>query len=224
MRSKSEAGEVSLLLISLILVVLCLFGAVGFGVWAYGSRQDYKDNVDQKINVAVASAKKQEDSQNAILNAEAEKYPLKSYTSPEADGSITIKYPKTWSAYVVEAGTNGNSQQPIDGYFQPNIVPDISNQSNNFALHVQLLSQSYSQSVSSFSSQLQQQQVTIRPYKPKNVTGVIGVRVDGQIDQNHRGSVVILPLRSDTLELSTEAVQYESDFNSIILANLRFSP
>ncbi len=44
-----------------------------------------------------------------------EKQPLQTYTGPSAFGSISVKYPKTWSAYVDET----NSSTPVDGYFHP---------------------------------------------------------------------------------------------------------
>ena len=47
------------LIISLIVSLLLLLGAIGFGVWAYGGREDYKNNVDQKISAAVEVAQKQ---------------------------------------------------------------------------------------------------------------------------------------------------------------------
>jgi hypothetical protein len=36
--------------------------------------------------------------------------------------------------------------------------------------------------------------------------------------------MVILPLRDKTLEISTEAAQYQPDFNTYVLPNVTFNP
>src|SRR4051794_28439176 len=100
MSMKSEAGAINALLLPLLVALLLLVGVAVFGVWAFGSRQDYKDNVDAKIATAVASAKVDEDKVKDAQFAEESKNPLKTYTGPAAYGSVTINYPKTWSGYV----------------------------------------------------------------------------------------------------------------------------
>ena len=57
MLKHNQNGAVNSLVLSLVLCVLFLFGALGFGGWAYMSRQDYKDNTDQKVSAAVEIAK-----------------------------------------------------------------------------------------------------------------------------------------------------------------------
>lgn len=220
MKDRSQAGEVSLLLVSLILVSLCFLGAAGFAAWAYTGRQDYKNNVDQKVSVAVAASERKVSAAKDKEFLEKEKNPLKTYTSSATNGSIFIQYPKTWSAYAIE----GSGNQPLDAYFQPGVVPNTADSKNTFALHVELLNQDYSSTVDDYSSQVQQKQVTVRPYKAKNVSSVIGSRVDGQITRDKKGSVIILPLRDKTLRISTESTQFEKDFNGIILKHLKFSP
>ena len=54
--SKNEWGSMNTLLIPLILAVVFFFGALGFGVWAYMERSDYKLNSDQKAAAAVKVA------------------------------------------------------------------------------------------------------------------------------------------------------------------------
>ena len=95
-----EHGSINILLIPLILLALFFIGAVGFGYWAYGQRQDYKDHSDQKANIAVDAAVKAEDIKKDAQFAEDAKKPLKTYQGPEAFGGIQLSYPKTWSGYV----------------------------------------------------------------------------------------------------------------------------
>jgi len=56
----NQKGSINGLAVGLIMSVLLLFVIGGFGAWAYISRQDYKDNADQKIAKAVTIAKQQE--------------------------------------------------------------------------------------------------------------------------------------------------------------------
>ena len=216
-----ERGELNILLIPVILLSLLFIGAAVFAVWAYGGRQDYKNNVSDKVATAVASNTKAIQAADATKYAEAAKEPLKTYVGPEAYGSAHISFPKTWSAYVVTA-TNGTN--PIDAYFAPDVVPSVTDLASSFALRVQMTSQSYTQVISQFAQQVAKKTATINPYSLPKVPSVVGVRVDGQISQTKQGSMIILPVRDKTLKIWTESNTFSNDFNNNILANLTFSP
>jgi len=216
-----QHGSMNVLLIPFILVVLFLIAAGAFAVWAFNGRQDFKNHTDQKIASAVEIAKKDTAAADAKQFAEAAKQPLKTYTGPEAYGSIIIKYPRTWSAYVSE--TDGSST-PVDGYFQPDVVPSILSQTVTFALRLQVVQITYDQVLTQFSGLVKAGSVTVTPFKAPNVPGVVGSRIDGQITTTKRGSMILLPLRDKTLKLWTESSQYQPDFNNNILPNFSFSP
>lgn len=231
----NQDGAVNGLAVSLVLTILLLIGAIVFGVWAYGGRQDYKNNVDAKIAAAVTVAKQQEASAKDKAFAEAEKNPLKTYHGPEAAGSIVLMYPKTWSGYVADATSSDNSggsgNAILDGYFYPGVVPSVNNQGSVFALRLQVLNQSYSDIVKNLNgSNNSDNPPTVSPYALPKVPKVVGVRVDGSLPisgnngDDKTGSMVILPLRSQTIELWTEGNQFLGDFTSIILPNFSFSP
>lgn len=208
---------------SIVLLSLLLIGALSFGVWAFTSRQDYKANVDKKIAVAVQQNTKVVQAKDAEDYAEAAKLPLKTYTGPDAYGSIQMQYPKTWSAYVVSAAS-GSSGQPLDIYAQPDVVPSVSDQKSVFALRLQVVSTAYSQTVAQFQNLQKSGKVSVTPYTlPKNPE-IVGVRVDGQLTSTKQGSIIILPLRDKSLKVWTESGDYLNDFNNNILPNLSFSP
>lgn len=229
MLRQNENGAVSGITISLICCAVLLLAAIIFGAWAFSGRQDYKNNVDVKINAAVTVAKQQESTLKDKQFAEEEKNPLKTYTGPEAYGSIVLNYPKTWSGYVASSasGSSGAGNAILDGYFYPGVVPSASDQSSVFALRLQVLGQSYSQTISSLSSLSQSKNPpVITPYALPKVPNVTGLKITGTLPGtvNKSGQMVILPLRSQTLEVWTEGGQFTSDFNNIILPNLGFSP
>jgi hypothetical protein len=221
MRTRNEAGIINSLLLPLLVAVFLLVGVAFFGVWAYGSRQDYKNNTDAKIASAVTAAKAAEDKVKDAQFAEQLKSPLRTYTGPSAYGSVVIKYPNTWSAYVSDTSTNDPF---IDGYFAPNIVPDVQAQTSRFGLRVQVTSRSYSDELKQFQSSAEGGKASIQPYALPGVPSVVGAYISGEIGNDKQGYMVILPLRNTTLKLWTEADQYKADFNDIILANASFSP
>jgi len=223
MNKQNQAGAVNSLAVSLVMAVLLLVAALGFGGWAFNSRQDYKNNTDEKVGAAVATAKTQQMGVDATKYGELAKQPLRAYNGPEAYGSLVVNYPKTWSAYVDDSGS-GNAL--VDGYFNPGTVPSISNQHSSFALRVQVLNQPYSQILQTFTNAQQNttQPVSFSAYALPKQPKTVGIKAVGQISQQTNGTMIIVPLRSNTLEISTQGNQYLNDFNNYIIPNFDFSP
>ena len=213
--------------ISLVLTILLLIGTIAFGAWAFMGRQDYKNNSDAKVAAAVTQAKAAEDIVDNQKAAEAAKQPLKTYNGPEAYGSLQVDFQNTWIAYVDDSGGNDNSV--IDAYFNPDVVPSITNQNSVFALRIQILNQTYSEVLQNLTNQNSDggTPVTYAAYSLPKVPKSVGIRLTGSVqegDGTKLVDMVVLPLRSDTIEIWTEGTQFGSDFNSNILPNLSFSP
>jgi hypothetical protein len=218
MKIKSQqAGSINVLVIPLILAVVFFFGALAFGLWAYSSRQDYKDNVDAKIATAVGVAQKETATEKDNEFIEREKQPLKDYRGPASAGTLSIKYPKTWAAYIDE------SDDGLEAYFHPNVVPGLDSEAA-YALRVQVADKSYSEELKSFDSSVKAGKTKASPYKPVNVEGVVGTQLTGDIGDGKTGTLILLPLRDKTIKLWTEADQFSSDFVNNILANFKFVP
>ncbi len=217
----NQDGAVSGLGISLVLTVLLLIATIGVAGWAFTGRQDYKNNVDTKIAAAQEVAKQQESTAKDRQFAEEIKQPLKTYSGPEAYGSLVLSFPKTWSGYVEDSGT-GNAL--VDGYFAPNVVPGVTSAGSIFSLRVQVVGQSYSQVLQSFSGQVQSGKAVITAYALPRLPKVVGVKVVGQIQAQKTVTMIVLPLRSQTIKLWTEGNQYQTDFANNILPNFSFTP
>lgn len=203
------------------LLTVGLIASLTFAFWAFTGKQEYKNNVDSKVATAVDAARKSEAEKQIALAAEAAKSPLAVYKGPDTYGTVVVSYPKTWSAYV---DSTGKGQSLLDGYFAPKVVPSISDEGSVFALRVQVLNQAYAAVVQQQTSAQQAGQVTISPYSLPKVPSVVGIKVTGKLSGGKDGTVVILPLRDKTLEISTEGTQYINDFNTYILPNATFSP
>lgn len=221
MRTSDKSGF-TLLIVPFIISLLLLIGAVVFGASTYGKMLDYKNNVNAKINTAVTAAKQQEVNTKDAQFAQAEKYPLKTYNSSATYSSVSVKYPNTWSAYVID---DTNASPYVSGYFYPNTVPDTQSPTVDFALRMQVLQDSYGSVLNGVKEDVQQGLTTVSPYKAPNVPGVVGSEIIGQLPSISRtGTMVVLPLRTLTLELWTEGSQFETDFSNIVLPNFTFSP
>jgi hypothetical protein len=220
MKHLDQRGSVDSWLIAFVVAVVLAFGALGFGIWAFTGRQDYKNNVDEKISVAVTEAEQANTEKKDKEFAEKEKNPLRIYAGPATYGSVSISYPKTWSAYVDETA---KTNIPLSGALNPGFVPGIQS-SLPVALRFTVTSNNYANVVRTFDSQVKAGKIKVTPYKAEKVQSVTGVRLDGEIVKDKQGSMIIVPLRDKTLQVSTESPQFIPDFNTIILPNLVFVP
>ncbi len=212
----NQEGAASSGLIIASLSVLCLLALV-FGGWAYSGRQHYKNDSQGLISAAVKTAVAQSVSAQNAQFAQAEQFPLSTYNGPAAYGSMIIQYPKNWSGEVDNGGNNA-----FEAFFAPGVLPSVTDQSSIFALTVQVLNQAYTDVVSGIQSS---PGVTISAYALPKVKNLVGVEVSGPIGPNQtQQTMIILPLRTNTLEIATDGSQNLSAFNSIILPNFSFSP
>lgn len=210
-----------ILIVAFVIALLLLASAGAFAFWAYAQMQDYKNNSDKKSATAVEIANKKQKEELEKEFAELEKTPNKTYTSPAQDGSISFAYPKTWSSYIIEA--DGNI--PLDGFFQPNFVPNVAGDQNAYALRMQLLAQDYNSVLSQYQNNIKKGTLKSTPYVDQNVKGAAtGVRLDGQLSSTKQGSMIIIPIRDKVFKLWTENNTTINDFNNTVLKTLTYSP
>jgi hypothetical protein len=216
MKRSSSAGFVPISLILNIVLSVLVLGVGGFAVWAFMGYQDYKNNVDVKVEDAVKGAKTAQKKDDDVLFAQQEKLPTRQLVGPDELGSVTLDYPKTWSVYV---GSNGDQQPTYEAYLYPGAVPPISGNTPN-ALRVTVVNQPYDQILQSLD-----QFVKNGDLKATSITlnGVSGIRFDGKIGQNTQGSMIVFKVRDKTLKVYTETDTFRGDFDNIILPSLKFN-
>lgn len=221
MNRLTQRGAINVLLIPFILCLVFFLGVAGLAMWAFMERGHYKDESDQEVAAAVQKAVTQTQTTDAAKYAEEAKKPYDTYIGPSAYGNITVNYPKTWSAYVVESERTSN---PLNAYFQPKVVPDVSDPDKTFALRVELVQTSYDAVLTQYKSLLAASKVTIVPYTLGKVPSVVGSRIEGQITPKKQGTMVVLPLRNMTLKIWTESNDFKQDLDTHILPNFSFVP
>jgi hypothetical protein len=214
----SEQGAFNVLVIPLVLSTLFFFIALGFGLWAFAGRNDYKNNVDQKIATATKVAVDRANTAKDNEYLEKEKNPYRDYTGPDVLGSFSLKYPKTWSTYL--SLEKGNTVM----IFHPLVIP-ANDKTAAYALRVEVIDGPYDKEATKWDSDAKTGAVRITPYRLPKLPDVLGVRIDGQIVKDKkRGSIVLLPMRDKTMKISTESEDFVKDFNNIILPNFTFVP
>lgn len=222
---KNMRGEEqgNILLIPVVLLGVLFIAAAIFGVWAFGGRQDYKDNVAAKVADAVAKNTKSIQAKDAADYAEAAKNPLKTFVGPADYGSVTVQYPKTWSAYA----DTSSSGTPLDAYFHTDYVPSAADK-QTYNLRVQVVARSYSTVMNAYTSRIKEGTVKAAPYTLPKVPNVAGTRLTGAVFSTNtaapQGTIILVPLRSTTLEIWTESNDFLPDFDGIILQNMTFAP
>jgi hypothetical protein len=217
----NQDGAISGVLVSLIFTFCLLITAIIFGAWSFAGRQDYKDNADAKVSAAVDKAKQQESERKDAEFAEAAKSPLKTYQGPEAYGSLLAGYPKTWSGYVDDTGQGSAF---VDGYFAPGVVPSVNDQNAIYALRIQVLNKTYSQVLQNYAGQQQAGKLSAKAYSLPKFPNIVGVQLTGQLSDKTTVTMVVLPFRSQTIQIWTEGSQYVNDFNTYVLPNFSFAP
>lgn len=219
MTDTNSKKHLNRLLIPLIVVVLLFVATFGFAAWAYGNMMDYRGNVDKKIADAASKVQQQTSTAKDKEFAEKEKNPLKHFKGPDTYGSIDFQYPKTWSAYVDQS----NSSPPLNGYLHPDFVPGVTS-GTAFALRFQVVNSTYDKELQQIDARVKSGKIKVTPYRAPNVSSILGSRAVGEVNTGQKDTKVYLPVRDKTLEIWTESDQFVHDLDSIVLANLTFSP
>ena len=195
----------------IVIVVLGIVAAAGVGVsiWALVNYNEQKTNVDGKIDMAVATAKKEQADSLEAKFAAREKDPNRQFVGPEDYGRVTFSYPKTWSVYI---GRNVQSGGTFEAYLNPAAVQPITT-STQYALRVTIEEKDYDQVVASYNPSVKKGSLKASSV---SVGGNNGTRLDGTFSTDIRGAAVIYKIRDKTLTIRTDADTFKPDFDALI--------
>ncbi len=211
-----ERGEFNPLLIVTIVLAILMVGLGGFGIWSYVNYTDQKNNVDQKVEAAVADAKRKQSEEDEAKFAEREKQPTKQFVGPDELGRVQFNFPKTWSGYIEKLGSGA---QAYEAYFMPGIVPPLSG-STPYALRVTIEPKSYESILDGYQDKVRKGELRSTPV---TIQGENGNRLEGKFSKEIDGVMVLFKVRDKTLKLYTESRTFQPDFENIILKSLIFS-
>lgn len=206
-----ELGAITGQLIAIIGlgVLVLILGSVS--IWALVSYNEQKTDVDGRVAVAVADAKKEQADQDEEKFTEREKEPYNSFVGPEDYGRLTFNYPKTWSVYEDKDGSNGGD---YTAYLNPEKVPSLAqSDSQQFALRVIIEQKSYDSVVQSYDALVKKGDLRQSTTASQ---GNQGTRIDGSFSKNIRGAAVIYRSRDKTITIRTDADTFKPEFEKII--------
>ncbi|HSX28108.1 MAG TPA: hypothetical protein VLF60_01520 [Candidatus Saccharimonadales bacterium] len=213
-----EAGILNVLLVPVIVLCILAAGVTAFGAWSYTKYQDYKNNTDQKVAAAVTDAKQKQQTELAAQFAEQAKSPTRKFSGPEQLGTVGVTYPKTWSVYV---GQDGSTDNQFEAYFNPDVVPPITDHKYTYALRITIQQRDYADFLKTFDSQIQKGLLKATPIKLQSGEGM---RLDGTFVNKTEGAMVLFALRDKVVQVYTESKEFVPDFDKTILPTLTFIP
>ena len=206
---KNESGAISGLMVAVIGLSVLVLGLGSFGIWAFVSYTDARDDVDSKITVAVAQAKQDQSDKDATTYAERIKEPNDLFKAPDDYCGVSLKYPKTWSVYQSEQLSNGSDYK---AYFSPGVIPVITS-TTQYALRVFIEQKDYDSVINQYQNLVQSGKLKS---STTNASGQEGTRLDGDFSKSIRGSAVIYRCRQQTITIATDADVWKGDFENII--------
>lgn len=206
---RRESGGISGSLIAIIGLSVLVVAAGSFAIWAFVNYNEQKNNVDGKVNLAVAEAKKTQADADEVKFAEREKEPNRQFVGPDNYGRLTFNYPKTWSVFEARDVSKGGA---YEAYLNPVTVPPVSN-TQQYSLRVTIIEKDYDQTVKTYDKLVSKGELRS---SATSANGNNGTRFDGNFSKDIRGSAVLYRIRDKTLTMRTDADTFKPDFENII--------
>lgn len=210
-RSIREVGAVTASVVVASILGVVVVALTATTIWAYLSYNEQKTDVDGKIALARAEAKKEQADEDEKKFAEREKEPRREFVGPDDYGRLTFMYPKTWSAHVARDVSKGGA---FEAYLNPISVPPISS-SQPFALRVTIDERDYDRTLAGFDTKVAKGELKS---STTSANGENGTRLDGSFSNDIRGSAVFYKVRDKTLVIQTdiESSDIKAEFENII--------
>lgn len=206
-----ERGAISGAAVAAIILGVFTAAFAGLALWAFLSYTEQKTDVDGKVSLAVAEAKKQQSDEDEKKFAEREKEPRREFVGPDDYGRVTFMYPKTWSAYVAKSGATSGT---YEAYLNPGVVPPVST-TQPFALRVVITDQDFDKIIARYDSLVKKGDLKS---STTSSDGQSGTRLDGSFTENIRGSAVFYKIRDKTLSIFTDinTSDIKSEYENLI--------
>lgn len=215
-----RSGKVEGSTIVIILLSIALVGMGTFGVWSFMNYREAQSDLDSKIELAAAAAKKQEAEEQAEKYAEREKQPNTIFNGPADYGAVSFSYPKTWSSYVAADGSDG---EDYFAYFHPTTVPPVPTNTKvvqRFALRMAIYNSSMDEVLSDYQKTIEKGELssTAVVVNGKNATKLEGLFPDSANKDNRiKGVAYFFKVNDKVLMLRTDAeTTFRADFDKLI--------
>ncbi len=207
-RPASNSGLIKTIII--ILLSLLLVGALLLAYYFNSEYRTAKSDVESQVAAGVLDREKEITDKLEAEYVAKEKLPYSTFTGPSDYGSLTFKFPKTWSVYIgKDASATGGD---FEAYLHPVEVPPVSSTTIN-ALRVSIRTETVETATGRYKSLVQSGKLAASAV---SINGTDATRYDGQLLNNLVGSLIIFKMRDKTILIQTDAEIYREDFNQII--------
>lgn len=167
---------------------------------------DQDSRIDAAVAIAVADNTEK-------LNAEfeiARKDPYREFLGPEDYGSLSFKYPQTWSVYIAKNAANGGD---FEAYLNP-VEVEAPNANTINALRVTIRDNSIESVVQAYEGLVKSGRLA---FSTRQVGGVTANLYVGQLPSgNLQGAVCLFKLRDKTVIMQTDASVFLEEFNRLL--------
>lgn len=199
-------------IVAIVVLGLLLIVAGALAIRFNGQYQEASTNLKAKEDKAALNAQKQQMDVDEKKFAEREKQPYKQFAGPDNYGRVTFQYPKTWSVY--EASNAQSDGQTYNAYLNPGVVPPTDNSdTQRFALRVTIEQSDMKTVLDNYQGQIENGKLSTSSV---SVNGHDGTRLDGMLNDQIRGSVVLFQIRDKVLTVRTDANTFGKDFNRLV--------
>lgn len=205
----AERGEVSGIIVAIIGLSVLVLGLGSFSIWAFVSYSDATSDVDQKIAVKVAEAKKEQADKDEADFTVKENKPTHTFLAPDDYCSLTFDYPKDWSEMWYLKQTNGSD---FRAYLNKGFVPPVST-AQQFGLRVTIEQRDIGNVMKRYENLIQTGDLKQTSF---SANGKEGTRLTGKFSTYIRGDAVVFRCRDKTIMLQTDTDIFQADFNAII--------
>lgn len=205
-----ETGSVDGWMIGAIGGLTLFVIAAALAGWMYMAFVQEKTNVDGRIALAKAEAKREQAEVDQKEFDERYKNPRVEFVGPNEYGRVSFMYPKTWSAYVDK---DGSDRGDYKAFLHPGSVPPAGKRESRFALRLEIINRDFDKVLKEYESQLKRGELTSASVE---FNGNAATRLDGAFSKELRGSVVLMRVRDKTIRFSTDADTFKPDFQAVL--------
>ncbi|AKM80874.1 TPA: hypothetical protein DDX46_04855 [Candidatus Saccharibacteria bacterium] len=205
----NERGSISGAQVTIIGLAVLVLGLGSFGIWAFVSYSDAKDNVDTRVATARTEERQATQEEDEKKFAEREKAPYKQFVGPVDYCRVTFDYPKTWSSYVNKDVANGGD---YEAYFHRDVVPPVSSD-QQFALRFTIEQKQLDKVLDSYQGLVTKGDLRS---STSSSDGNDFTRLTGNFSKKIRGDAVLFKCNDKTVTIRTDADVFKPEFEDLI--------
>ncbi|MDO4730038.1 MAG: hypothetical protein Q4A96_02470 [Candidatus Saccharibacteria bacterium] len=208
---RRDSGALGRLIALVIGCLLASAAIIALLIFFLKSR-DIDLNSESWTAKAIESGKLEQQQEDDARYLEEDKKPFIEFKGVPSDlGALSFTYPRTWSVYVDEDGSN---RSEYSAYFRPSEVLPTDKESSRYALRLKIVDRQYTEVQAEYNNNEGLTAVVGGTTKSDN--GVSMIRYDGTIDEGITGSVVLVEINDKTAILQTDADTYEDDYELVL--------